>query len=73
MTGSYPITKTARSPVVMDVLDAFIFDRTTSLTELTLAHPDAATVIFNLDDYRVLETEILGFGGPLHLSVVRAA
>jgi transposase len=32
------------------------------LTELTSPRPDAATAIFNLPDYRVLETEILGFG-----------
>ena len=33
-----------------------------ALTELTSRRPDAATAIFNLPDYRVLETEILGFG-----------
>jgi transposase len=32
------------------------------LTELTSRCADAATAIFNLPDYRVLETEILGFG-----------
>lgn len=32
------------------------------MTELTSRCPDAATAIFNLPDYRVLETEILGFG-----------
>ena len=33
-----------------------------ALTELTSRCADAATAIFNLPDYRVLETEILGFG-----------
>jgi transposase len=33
-----------------------------ALTELTSPRTDAATAIFNLPDYRVLETEILGFG-----------
>ncbi|MFH5878428.1 ISL3 family transposase [Arthrobacter sp. NA-172] len=32
------------------------------MTELTSRCPDAATAIFNLPDYRVLSTEILGFG-----------
>ncbi|WP_364748869.1 transposase family protein [Arthrobacter sp. LAR12-1-1.1] len=32
------------------------------MTELTSRCADAATAIFNLPDYRVLETEILGFG-----------
>lgn len=32
------------------------------MTELTLRRPDAATMIFNLDDYRVLETQILDYG-----------
>ncbi|MFB9164908.1 transposase family protein [Arthrobacter psychrochitiniphilus] len=32
------------------------------MNELTLVHPDAATTIFNLDDYRVLETQTLSFG-----------
>ncbi|WP_258067299.1 transposase family protein [Arthrobacter sp. GMC3] len=32
------------------------------MTEPTLVHPDAATTIFNLDDYRVLATQILSFG-----------
>lgn len=32
------------------------------MNELTLVHPDAATTIFNLDDYRVLETQVLSFG-----------
>ncbi|WP_315915531.1 transposase family protein [Arthrobacter sp. lap29] len=32
------------------------------MNELTLAHPDAATTIFNLKDYRVLETQILDYG-----------
>ncbi|MDJ0316234.1 transposase family protein [Arthrobacter antibioticus] len=33
-----------------------------ALTELTLVHPDAATTIFNLEDYRVLGTQILDHG-----------
>jgi hypothetical protein len=33
-----------------------------ALAELTSRRPDAATAIFNLPDYRVLETKILGFG-----------
>ena len=32
------------------------------MTELTLPHPDAATTIFNLEDYRVLDTQILASG-----------
>ncbi|MDD0856779.1 transposase family protein [Arthrobacter alpinus] len=32
------------------------------MNELTLVHPDAATTIFNLDDYRVLGAETLSFG-----------
>ena len=32
------------------------------MNELTLVHRDAATTIFNLDDYRVLDTQILSFG-----------
>ena len=32
------------------------------MNELTLVHPDAATTIFNLDDYRVLATQTLSFG-----------
>lgn len=32
------------------------------MTEPTSRCPDAATAIFNLPDYRVLSTEILGFG-----------
>ncbi|WP_315914420.1 ISL3 family transposase [Arthrobacter sp. lap29] len=33
-----------------------------ALNELTLPHPDAATTIFNLKDYRVLETQNLAHG-----------
>lgn len=33
-----------------------------ALTESTSPRTDAATAIFNLADYRVLETETLGFG-----------
>ncbi len=33
-----------------------------ALNELTLVNPDAATTIFNLEDYRVLETQILEYG-----------
>ena len=32
------------------------------MTELTAARPDAATAIFNLPDYRVLNADILTFG-----------
>ncbi len=32
------------------------------MNELTLVHPDAATTIFNLEDYSVLETQILDYG-----------
>ena len=32
------------------------------MNELTLVHPDAATTIFNLDDYRVLQTQTLSSG-----------
>ncbi|WP_239437239.1 transposase family protein [Arthrobacter alpinus] len=31
------------------------------MNELTLVHSDAATAIFNLDDYRVLDTPVLSF------------
>ncbi|MET4059768.1 putative RNA-binding Zn-ribbon protein involved in translation (DUF1610 family) [Arthrobacter sp. UYP6] len=32
------------------------------MTEHTLPHPDAATTIFNLVDYRVLDTQIFASG-----------
>ncbi|WP_243399700.1 transposase family protein [Arthrobacter glacialis] len=32
------------------------------MNELTLLHPDAATTVFNLHDYRVLGTQTLSFG-----------
>lgn len=46
----------------MDVLDASIATGLRALTEFTLPLPDAATTIFNLEDYRVVETRILECG-----------
>ena len=46
----------------MDVLYAFIKSGATSLIEPTSPHPDAATAIFNLPDYRVTDTDFLTFG-----------
>ena len=52
----------AGSPVVMDVLTHSSLTGLRALNEPTLVHPDAATTIFNLDDYRVLATQALSFG-----------
>ncbi|UIK88971.1 hypothetical protein [Arthrobacter polaris] len=46
----------------MDVLTHASLTGLRALIELTLVHPDAATRIFNLDDYRVLETQTLSSG-----------
>jgi transposase len=46
----------------MDVLTHSSLTGLRALNELTLVHPDAATTIFNLDDYRVLATQTLSFG-----------
>lgn len=46
----------------MDVLYAFIKSGATSLDRADFAAPDAATAIFNLPDYRVIDAEVLGFG-----------